>query len=55
MDMLNGERGRAGAREGLLTDGETEGGSSGAVMAKSTNGGKRFCRKCSVLKPDRSV
>lgn len=63
MDMLNGEAGRAGQREGLLTrdDGraverdEAGGARTGTVMAKSTNGGKRFCRKCSVLKPDRSV
>lgn len=64
MDMLNGEAGRAGQREGLLThqddrrpvDSDEAGGAEGrTVMVKSTNGGKRFCRKCSVLKPDRSV
>lgn len=26
-----------------------------SVMAKATNGGQRFCRKCNVPKPDRHV
>lgn len=61
MEMLDGEGGRSGrggVREGLLS-GEEGGrdveldGLGGRVMAKSTNGGIRWCRKCNVAKPDR--
>lgn len=60
-EMLAGE-GRSsgeGVREGLLSGEEVGGregeddGLEGRVMAKSTNGGIRWCRKCNVAKPDR--